>query len=72
MFSASRRTTVADWRTDFFCEHLMLHEDIPRWEGVRGERYAYARYLLPSAAIALVMGVAVHWLFTSLLYVDLP
>jgi hypothetical protein len=30
------------------------------------------RYLLPSAAIALVMGVAVHWLFTSLLYVDLP
>jgi arylsulfatase A-like enzyme len=34
----------ADWRTDFFCEHLMVHADIPQWEGVRGERYKYARY----------------------------
>ena len=33
-----------DWRTDFFCEHLMDHPDIPKWEGVRGERYVYARY----------------------------
>jgi arylsulfatase A-like enzyme len=40
----SRRTAVPDWRTDFFCEHLMQHRDIPKWEGIRGERYVYARY----------------------------
>jgi arylsulfatase A-like enzyme len=31
-------------RTDFFCEHLMDHPDIPKWEGVRGDRFVYARY----------------------------
>jgi len=36
--------SAPDWRTDFFCEHLMNHKDIPKWEGVRGERYVYARY----------------------------
>jgi arylsulfatase A-like enzyme len=35
---------VATWRTEFFCEHLMKRADIPKWEGVRGERYVYARY----------------------------
>lgn len=35
---------VADWRTDFFCEHLMDRFDIPKYEGVRGSRYVYARY----------------------------
>lgn len=29
---------------DFFCEHLWNTPGIPRWEGVRGERYVYARY----------------------------
>ena len=33
-----------DWRTDFFCEHLMNHPQIPKYEGVRGPRYVYARY----------------------------
>ncbi len=33
-----------EWRDDFFCEHLMNHGDIPKYEGVRGERYVYARY----------------------------
>jgi arylsulfatase A-like enzyme len=33
-----------NWRTDFFCEHLMRHPDIPKWEGVRGRRWVYARY----------------------------
>ena len=33
-----------DWRRDFFAEHLMEHMDIPKWEGVRGERFVYARY----------------------------
>jgi len=32
------------WRDDFFCEHLMNNESIPKWEGIRGERYVYARY----------------------------
>jgi len=36
--------STPDWRNEFFCEHLMNHEDIPKWEGVRGERYVYARY----------------------------
>ena len=35
---------VGPWRTDFFCEHLMDRFDIPKYEGVRGERYVYARY----------------------------
>ena len=32
------------WRNDFFCEHRMNHKSIPKWEGVRGKRYVYARY----------------------------
>ena len=35
---------AADWRTDFFVEHLFDHPEIPKHEGVRGERYKYARY----------------------------
>ncbi len=35
---------VRQWRDDFFCEHLLDNPDIPKWEGVRGERYVYARY----------------------------
>jgi arylsulfatase A-like enzyme len=36
--------TPTDWRTDFFCEHLMHNKSIPKWEGIRGSRYVYARY----------------------------
>ena len=36
--------SAPDWRDDFFCEHLMNNPDIPKWEGVRGDRYVYARY----------------------------
>ncbi|MFT5495142.1 MAG: choline-sulfatase [Kiritimatiellia bacterium] len=36
--------TPATWRDDFFCEHLMNNAAIPKWEGVRGVRYKYARY----------------------------
>ncbi|MEQ8789913.1 MAG: sulfatase [Pirellulaceae bacterium] len=33
------------WRHDFFCEHLMdVGARIPKWEGVRDQRYVYARY----------------------------
>jgi len=35
---------TSDWRNDFFCEHLMVNPEIPKWEGVRGERYVYANY----------------------------
>ncbi len=35
---------VRDWRTDFFCEHLFDNPTIPKYEGVRGDRYVYARY----------------------------
>ena len=33
------------WRTSFFCEHLMENKRIPKWEGIRDERYVYARYI---------------------------
>ena len=33
-----------DWRTYFFVEHLFDHPEIPKHEGVRGERFKYARY----------------------------
>lgn len=35
---------VADWRTEFLCEFLAVPGSIPRWEGVRGTYWAYARY----------------------------
>lgn len=34
----------SSWRTDFFCEHHMNYASIPKWWGVRGSRYTYARY----------------------------
>ena len=33
-----------DGRDTFFCEHLMVNNLIPKWEGVRTPRYKYARY----------------------------
>ncbi len=33
-----------EWRSEFFCEHLMNHGAIPKYEGIRGSRYVYARY----------------------------
>ena len=33
-----------DWRTSFFAEHRMHHKSIPKWEGIRDERYVYANY----------------------------
>lgn len=36
---------VAEWRQSFFMEHLMVHPQIPRWEGVRTKDHVYARYL---------------------------
>ncbi len=39
-----RAKTVSDWRNDFFCEHLMNNKALPKWEGIRAQRYVYARY----------------------------
>jgi hypothetical protein len=36
--------TPANWRKDFFHEHLFDHPDIPKYEGVRTPRYKYARW----------------------------
>lgn len=38
------RDAIANWRTSFLCEHLMRYAKIPKWEGIRGSRYVYARY----------------------------
>ena len=33
------------WRTSFFAEHRMdINKTIPKWEGIRDERYVYANY----------------------------
>ena len=34
----------ANWRTDFFYEHLFERANIPKSEGVRTERFAYVRW----------------------------
>lgn len=44
LIDLTRGKTVRDWRSDFFCEHLMNRKGLPKWEGVRGSRYTYARY----------------------------
>ena len=36
------------WRRDFWCEHLMDNKSIPKWEGVRDNRWVYARYFQQS------------------------
>lgn len=33
-----------DWRTESFHEHFAVRERIPAWEGIRTERFKYARY----------------------------
>jgi arylsulfatase A-like enzyme len=33
------------WRSDFFYEHMFEHKTIPRTEGLRTQRYKYARYI---------------------------
>jgi arylsulfatase A-like enzyme len=36
--------TPADWRSDFWIEHLMMEPSIRKHEGVRNQRYRYSRY----------------------------
>ncbi|MCG8307405.1 MAG: sulfatase [Cytophagales bacterium] len=35
---------IRDWPTSFLCEHRMDHDQIPKFVGIRGERYVYANY----------------------------
>jgi arylsulfatase A-like enzyme len=35
----------AEWRQDFFYEHLFQHRTIPQTEGVRTKRWKYTRYI---------------------------
>ena len=37
--------TPADWRQDTLAEFFSRHASIPNWEGIRGERYVYAKYV---------------------------
>lgn len=46
----TRGDTPHDWRKDFLCQHTMNEPGIPKWVGVRGERYMYARYYEQSPA----------------------
>jgi arylsulfatase A-like enzyme len=39
-----RGQSPKSWRTDLFNEHHFNHKSIPKWRGVRGERFTYARY----------------------------
>jgi arylsulfatase A-like enzyme len=39
-----RGDALPDWRREFFCEHLDLSPTLV-WEGLRGERWMYARYV---------------------------
>ena len=35
---------IETWRESFLCEHRMEHDKIPKYVGIRGERYVYANY----------------------------
>ena len=39
-----RGETPKDWRTDYYCEHHSENAKLPRWFGVRDNRYTYANY----------------------------
>lgn len=38
--------SAKNWRSDFLCEFLAVPVTIPRWEGVRGTQWVYARYFV--------------------------
>ena len=39
-----RGKKVHSWRKEFLCEHLMNNPNIPKWEGLRHQRFVYANY----------------------------
>ena len=36
--------SINEWRNSFFCEHRFNNPKIPKYTGIRGERYVYANY----------------------------
>ena len=50
-------TAPTDWRRHFFCEHLDLAPTLT-WEGVRGQRYVYARYFDQKPAFEVLHDLA--------------
>ena len=38
--------TPGNWRKEFLCEFIAVPRTIPRWEGVRGTDWVYARYFV--------------------------
>ena len=38
------KDNIENWRKSFFCEHRMGNKKIPKYVGIRGERYVYANY----------------------------
>ena len=41
---------INEWRNSFFCEHRFDNPKIPKYRGIRGERYVYANYYEQSPA----------------------
>lgn len=41
---ALEKDDAETWRKSFFCEHRMGNKKIPKYVGIRGERYVYANY----------------------------
>jgi len=35
---------IETWRTSFLCEHRLDNDNIPKYVGIRGERYVYVNY----------------------------
>jgi arylsulfatase A-like enzyme len=46
-----RAESPADWRTDFFYEHLFDRKNIPKSEGVRTVQFAYVRWFEQSPVV---------------------
>ncbi len=44
LLSVIKDQNIEPWRDSFFCEHRMEHDKIPKYVGIRGERYVYANY----------------------------
>jgi arylsulfatase A-like enzyme len=39
-----KNANLKSWRIDFLCEHRMDHQQLPKFVGIRGNRYVYANY----------------------------
>ncbi|MEL7266477.1 MAG: sulfatase-like hydrolase/transferase, partial [Planctomycetota bacterium] len=48
--------TPQDWRTETFHEHFAVRNRIPAFEGIRGSRYKYVRYVDPVPDFAIRWG----------------